>query len=318
MDINLFKESYGNYVREALGRNKNPDLSLCCTREPVPSGDTYLIPSWKMPDSSVEPATSRKASRDATKNAYSRDDFEKSSKTMADFVRLMTPHQKISEYYTVSNSQTIKGGHQFKKEKELVMGNDPTSRTVTAVSQMVFDERQKVFLEALQATSVQRKIGNTTESVSLPTSQTLKVKTAGEFSVKNDLPYVKAKFRKANVPDKTNIFALISTDDCAMFEELNFEKIYNTDYVQGDHLRSGSIPEMFGIKWMPTNLIEPGTMWFWLYDALAWVPYSPLEHEMGKSPVMDFDVFFKISESADCQRIDDLGVLKVDLTSVRE
>ena len=40
MDINLYKESYGAYVREALGRNKNPDLSLCCAREPQPGSDT--------------------------------------------------------------------------------------------------------------------------------------------------------------------------------------------------------------------------------------------------------------------------------------
>lgn len=317
MDINLYKESYGNYVREALGRNKNPDLSLCCSREPTPGSDTYLIPSWKMKPVLDEDPTS-KAKREKTREVYSRDDFEKSSKNMTEFIKLMTPHQEISEYYTVSNSHTIKGGHQFKKEKEIVMGNDPTSRTVTAISQMVFDARQEIFLKALQDTTVMRKVGDSTREDTLPGSQTLKVKTVGEFSVKNDLPHVKAKFRKSNVPDKTNIFGLMNTDDCAMFEELNFEKIYNTDYVQGDHLRSGSIPEMFGIKWMPTNLIPKGTMWFWLYDALAWVPYSPLEHEMGKSPVMDFDVFFKISESVDCKRIDDLGVLKVDLTSVRE
>lgn len=314
MDINLFKESYGNYVREALGRNKNPDLSLCCSREPTPGSDTYLIPSWKMKTASDSDATS-KAKREKTREVYSRDDFEKSSKTMADFIKLMTPHQEITEYYTISNAETIKGGHQFKKEKEIVMGNDPTSRTVTAISQMVFDARQETFLRALRADSVQRKIGNTTSSVNLPASQTLSVKTDGVFSVKNDLPHVKAAFRKANVPDTTNIFALINTDDCAGFEVENFEKIYNTDYVQGDHLRTGKIPEMFGIKWIPTNLIPQGTMWFWLYDALAWVPYSPLQHEMGKSPVMDFDVFFKISETADCQRIDDLGVVKVNLTA---
>ena len=319
MDINLYKESYGAYVREALGRNKNPDLSLCCSREPQPGSDTYLIPSWKMKDVSDSDTTTF-AKRSKTREAFGRDDWEKltsENKTMANFIKMLTPHQEITEYYTVSNAQTIKGGHQFKREKQIVMGNDPTSRTVTGISQMVFDQRQKVFLEALTATTVQRKVGTTTSSVTLPASQTLST-AAAFFDVKKDLPKVKAKFRKAYVPDTTNIWALINTDDTAAFEENNFEKIYNTDYVQGDHLRKGSIPEMFGVKWIPTNLIPAGTIWFWLYDALAWVPYSPLEHNMAQSASLDFDVFFKIMESADCQRIDDLGVLKCTITQPEE
>ena len=317
MDINLYKDSYGTYVREALGRNTNPDLSLCCSREPTPGSDTYLIPSWKMKavDDS-DPTT--KAVRATTRQAFGRDDWEKlaaGNKTMANFIKMMTPHQEITEYYTISNSQTIKGGHQFKREKEIVMGNDPTSRTITAIAQMIFDERQKVFLSALTASSVSRKVGTTTASVNLPSSQTLYVKTANKFSVKDDLPRVKALFRKANAPDKTNIYAFINTDDCAAFESENFEKIYNTDYVRGDDLRGGTVPSMFGVHWVPTNLIPQGTVYFWLYDAIAWVPYSPLEHDMGKSPLMDFDVFFKIMESCDCQRIDDLGVGKLVLTA---
>lgn len=317
MDINLYKDSYGAHVREALGRNKNPDLSLCCAREPTPGSDTYLIPSWKMKTRSTSDSTT-KASRVKTRETYSRDDWEKESaanKTMANFLKLVTQHQEITEYYTVSNSQTIKGGHQFKKEKEIVMGNDPTSRTVTAIAQMVFDERQNVFLEALKATSVQRKVGSTTSSVNLPDSQTLYAKTANKFSVVNDLPRVKALFRKANVPDKTNIYALVNTDDMAMIETENFDKIYNTDYVKGDDLRNGTVPSMFGVHWIPSNLIDSGKMYFWLYDALAWVPYSPLTHEMAKDALMDFDVFFKIMESADCQRIDDLGVGIFDIVN---
>lgn len=316
MNINLYKDSYGSHVREALGRNKNPDLSLCCAREPTPGSDSYLIPSWKMKDKSTSDKTS-KATRQTTRNIFSRDDWEKlttANKTMENFEKMMTQHQEISEYYTNSRSQTIKGGHQFKSEKALVMGNDPTSRTVTAISQMIFDERQDVFLEALTAATVQRTIGTTTETVSLPSSQTLYAKTANIFSVKSDLPRVKAAFRKANVPDTANIYALINTDDTAMFEEENFEKIYNTDYVRGEHLRSGTIPEMFGVKWIPTNLIPSGAIWFWLYDALAWVPYGGLEHKMAEDPLMDFDVFFKISEHADCKRVDDKGVLKMDIT----
>lgn len=316
LDINLYKESYGAYVREALGRNKNPDLSLCCAREPTPSGDTHLIPSWKMKDVSSSDPTSF-AKREKTREAFGRDSWEKlgsSSKTMENFIKMMTPHQEITEYYTVSNAQTIKGGHQFKKEKEIVMGNDPTSRTITAISQMIFDQRQEVFLEALKATSVQRKVGTATSSVNLPTTQNLYAATANKFSVKDDLPRVKALFRKANVPDTTNIFALINTDDCAAFETENFEKIYNTDYVRGDDLRTGKIPEMFGVKWIPSNLIEQGKIYFWLYDALAWVPYSPLTHDMGKSASLDFDVFFKIMESVDCQRVDDKGVAVFDIT----
>lgn len=309
MDINLYKDSYASHVREALGRNKNPDLSLCCFREQTPDSDTFNIPSWVMQERSDDNPSS-KAVRKPTREVYSRDDFEKSEKTMADFIKMMGTHQTIKEYYTVSNAQNIKGGHQFKKEKELIMGNDPTSRTVTAIGQMVFDDRQDLFIEGLTAEKVQRKIGKTTQDVVFPATQTLTAKKAGEFSVKSDLPRVKALFRKANVSDKINIFGLINTDDCAMFEELNFDTIYNTRYVQGDDLRNGTIPSIFGVKWIPTNLIPAGTMWFWLYDAISWVPYSPLEHEMGKSPLTDFDVHFKISEDADCKRTDDRGVCK--------
>ena len=315
MDINLYKESYGGHVREALGRNKSPDLSLCCAREPSPGSDSYMIPSWKMKTKSASDTTT-KASRVKTRETFSRDDWEKLSaanKTMANFVKMMTQHQEITEYYTVSNSQTIKGGHQFKKEKDIVMGNDPTSRTVAAIAQMVFDERQEVFLEALKASSVSRRIGNTTSSVNLPDSQTLYAKTANKFSVITDLPRIKAQFRKANVPDKTNIYALVNTDDMAMIETENFEKIYNTDYVKGDDLRNGTVPSMFGVHWIPSNLIDSGKMYFWLHDALAWVPYSPLEHDMAKDALMDFDVFFKIMESADCKRIDDLGEVIFDI-----
>lgn len=317
MDINLYRESYGSHVREALGRNKNADLSLCCVREPTPQGDTYLIPSWKMKDRD-ESKPETKATKGRTREVFSRDDWEKletSQKTMENFIRMLTPHQKIDEYYTVSNSQTIKGGHQFKSEKELVMGNDPTSRICTAVAQMVFDERQRVFIDALTAGSVQRKVGTELVSVAMPDSQKLTAKNSGIFSVKSDLPRVKAQFRKANVPDTANIFCLINTDDTAMFEEENFEKIYNTDYVRGEHLRGGTIPEMFGVKWIPSNLIPAGTMWFWLYDALSWVPYGELTHKMGESPLTDFDVILKIAEHGDCQKTDDRGVVKFSLTA---
>lgn len=315
--------AFGTNVKEALGAITDPDLTLLGQWEPAQKGDTYKIPSWRPKGSrdttgAYIPDSARLT---ATANIKTRKEYAalgSALQTFAEDQLRRTPHMDINEYWTLSTPQTIDAGHTFKKLEEVLTANDPTSRVIKSIAHRFFVSKQKMFVDALKAASVTRMTGSTSTTDTMPTQQQYTVQTAGTLSPKNDFPRIRAILDKANVSDKTVVYGLIHPDDVVKMAVDGWEHIYNNNFVSGENLKAGTIPDIFGIRWIKSVLCPKGSFYCWVPEAMAVVPYSPMESEMSKSAEYCFDIVYYASETRDVKRNDDLGVVHGTITAASD
>lgn len=319
---NLPIDSFSANVKEALGKLNEIDLRMLVGWEPSQKGKSYHIKSWK-PKQAYDTGTQTYIGQEALdrpiRDAMTRrvwEGLQEAEKTIANDLKRRTPHQDIDEYMTISKPNPVETGHEFETLDELETANDPTSRTIQGLAYGFVIKRQRQVINGMAAQTVNRLVGETSDVVDFDTAaphNTYKTKNAGFISFKDDFANIRAIADAANVPDKSRLCMLINPFDAADMCTNSFDKMFSIDFVEKKHVEAGTLPDAFGIHVIKSNLLPRGRALCWLPQALAYVPYEPMWQRLAEDPTFRYNAVYYARETGDCKRIDDLGVIRVNI-----
>ena len=334
-----YLESFGSNFNLALGANNDIDLRMLCQSHGQQKGSAYWIKSYKPKVSlNADTQTYREQEprkRDLTKSqegravdgTISRREWEANKALQTyqnDFAR-RTPHQDIDFYQTLVEPEVIETGHEFETLDELLENNDPTSPTISMLVSAFKRKRNMQVIAAITAASVIRKkydavtglISSAPETFDANVGDTHNYETAqaGYFSLKTDAPKVRAILDAANVPDKTKVPVLVNPYDFADTCINSFDKWADIPYVTKQDIENGTMPDSFGLSFIKCNEIPKGKMYAWLPQAVAYVPWRSLSQKMGEDATYRFHPRFYAEEAQGFARVDDWGVVKINIKS---
>lgn len=336
-----YLEQFAQHFEAALGANNDIDLRSLCAHQPQAKGSAYWAKSIR-PKISLDETTgtyreqlpkSRNLKGDinarAAEGTISRrewENMEASLKTFENDKARQTPHQDVDFYQTLIEPILNDTGHEFETEDELLEACDPTSATIMLLVSAFKRSRNMQMIAALKAASTTRKmldlasasgtfgqIVNKTVDWNSTAYKNNFITTAnqGYFSLKDDAPLVRAALDAAGVSDKTRVPCLINPHDFAQTCINSFDKWADIPYVTKQDVENGTMPDAFGLSFIKCNEIPKGKMYAWLPQAIAYVPWKPLEQKLGEDPRYKFHPTFYAKEAQGFARIDDLGVVEI-------
>ena len=337
-DALLPVESFSDNFKSALANGKIIDLKQLITRMPAQKGVAYWQQSYRAKGAWnrdtgtwIQEAAKARASGAVPRRMY--EGMAEADQTFAAWKKRLTPHQDIDFYMTLIDKAETETGHEFESRDELDMNNDPTSPTLSTLSQGFLVKGNQRIIDAITASTSQRKMLDMQYYTTGTTKNTNygKVKTvtetwstvnqyasyttanAGYLSIEDDLPELEARLDASNVPHGVRKIILINPFDASKFKTKNFKNLYSKDFpfVSPADVASGNLPEMFGFNFVKCNQVKKGEMIAFIPEAIALVPYQDLTQSMRNDIMLRDHIVWYAHEEWGCGRIDDFGAMKI-------
>jgi hypothetical protein len=242
---------------------------------------------------------------------------DNSSKDFAAWNKIHTPFMNTEYQRTLSTPQLIEWGHFFDEDEQLLDVIDPTNRLLWAGMRSIFKARDELFLNALQAPTVQRVNGSSSNEVtpvgvSFPQEQQIQSAQADKFLVE-DISHIRMIFEQNYVSDEMPM-ALISPRTKRMLIDLN-DKIFDYNFVSRNSqwFETGELPEIYGVVFMVSPLVPDNKVLAYTRSGLVWNTAKGMNSDLSKVPLIREGTQAYIREKVDCKRIDDKKVVWMDI-----
>lgn len=308
-DFSHYRQQFVDNVKDLAGSPHRSVLRELVDKEAKKGSVVYLDAAGTGADVAIKDLKTEKP----TRKQYEAD----TSKSLAKFNDIFTPHNAITQQRTQAEPKLIEWGHNFDKDEDIVEIVDPQNKVVRQGMRTIFKAQDLQVINGIAETSVMRNTAASENEVSLkavtfPAGQKITTAQAGYLSRK-DMTLIVNKFEDQYVSER--IFCLISPTMKRNIVD-NDDKITDADFLahaaafdKSGKFEIGKFPEIFGVHFVVHPLIAANKFYAFTREAIVLNKFKGLESTINKVASQRNSTQAYIDEKCDCKRVDDLQVI---------